>query len=361
MNHCKKISYHLYTSTSADFRTAITEVIEKLPSDRLPLRLIFFHASNHPDTYSQQTEALSWCMQQHFGENQPAWSLVTQPPLTTLLVLEAHLYVPDLSDSIVYHRLNNHPYTVLYTNEGKFVYAGGCSGQQTDEYQQQAIVSCQQAETILTQEDMQLTDIVRQWNYLPHITDTTLGNQHYQLFNNARSASYQKDTWKNGYPAATGIGMDQGAVTIDFDAVKLVTPHRHAPIDNSLQIAAYAYSPAVLSPTNQQQTTPKFERARILQTGTTQLIYISGTASIRGEETIGINSIEQQLGYTMENIRHLTSGHPFELMRVYLKHPHHLPLVQTYLHTHYPHTSILYVQADVCRPNLLIEIEGIAR
>ena len=49
-----------------------------------------------------------------------------------------------------------------------------------------------------------------------------------------------------------------------------------------------------------QKTTPKFERAKRLTSGNNSMIYISGTAAIRGEETLIGVGLERQLHITME-------------------------------------------------------------
>ena len=71
---------------------------------------------------------------------------------------------------------------------------------------------------------------------------------------------------------------------IDVDAAVFTTPDAFAtPIDNKLQVAAHAYSEQVLEVARQKKTTPKFERAKSMSFQDRKLIYISGTAAIRGE------------------------------------------------------------------------------
>ena len=82
------------------------------------------------------------------------------------------------------------------------------------------------------------------------------------------------------------------------------------PIDYRLQVAAHAYSGEVLEVANRCKTTPKFERAKCLTCGKERLIYVSGTAAIRGEESLRQEGLARQLAVTMENIQELIGSAP---------------------------------------------------
>ena len=172
-----------------------------------------------------------------------------------------------------------------------------------------------------------------------------------------------KTDWKNGYPAATGIGTNYGGVTIVVDAV-INSDQCSRAIDNPLQISAHAYSQQVLidSDISRHKTTPKFERARRLDIGGGSMIYISGTAAIRGEESSPSNDIIEQLKLTMENIAHLydSSEYRVEMLRIYLKYRSNWPEVKSWIKNNCNEIEALCIEADICRQELLIEIEGIA-
>lgn len=115
----------------------------------------------------------------------------------------------------------------------------------------------------------------------------------------------------------------------------------------------------------QERTTPKFERARLL--GNT--IYISGTAAIKGEESSAENDTVYQAGLTMEIMNNLISkenipapnnGAQYDLLRIYVKHEEAIPAVKEYMNEHYAAVPKHYLVSDICRPELLIEIEGVA-
>ena len=144
-------------------------------------------------------------------------------------------------------------------------------------------------------------------------------------------------------------------------------------LDNSFQIAAHKYSQGVLlgtvDPCTQERTTPKFERGRIVGLADKQTIYISGTAAIRGETSLIVDDVSEQTRITMENIDHLIAAVnspesgtscQFELLRIYVKKPSQMEVVRTYMKGNYPDIKKIYVCADICRDELLVEIEGIA-
>jgi enamine deaminase RidA (YjgF/YER057c/UK114 family) len=229
-----------------------------------------------------------------------------------------------------------------------------------------------QVEEIMIRENFPISSIVRQWNYIENISLFNDDHQNYQTFNDSRSCFYSQAEWSHGYPAATGIGTQSGGVMVELIALigeQLI----NIALDNPLQIAAHKYSQGVLlgaiDPCTRQRTTPKFERARIVGLPGSQIIYISGTAAIRGESSVIANDITEQTRITMENIDHLIApahsqepGTSFEykLLRIYVKKPSQMEDVRTYMKAYYPDIKKIYICADICRDELLVEIEGIA-
>ena len=64
----------------------------------------------------------------------------------------------------------------------------------------------EQLEEIFTIEKVPISSIIRQWNYIEQINKTVDCHQNYQDFNESRTCFYNKTTWENTYPAATGVG-----------------------------------------------------------------------------------------------------------------------------------------------------------
>lgn len=246
---------------------------------------------------------------------------------------------------------------------------------------QQSNAAFEQLQTILNEEKMQWSDIIRQWNYIERITDNETNNgsvsQHYQIFNDIRSKYYNQSTFEHGFPAATGIGMDFGGVCIDFIAARFTDQSEVIGLKNPVQVDAYTYSKQVLAENNLMsdfcRTTPKFERAKVIITPDGRWIFVSGTAAITGEKSMEDNTVEQQTALTIDHILNLLSWKnlkdhgvkdgqevTIDYLRAYVKFPGDIPVVMDICKKRFPGIPIACVVADVCRPELLVEIEGVA-
>jgi enamine deaminase RidA (YjgF/YER057c/UK114 family) len=238
-----------------------------------------------------------------------------------------------------------------------------------------------QIHQILTEEGMEFSDIIRQWNYIEQITETldehNSPSQHYQIFNDVRSKYYQLSDFKNGFPAATGIGMDFGGIIIDAIAARFEDENSIVAIKSPVQFDAYTYSKDVLAENNAMsdfcRTTPKFERAKILTPSGKKWILISGTAAISGQASDNQFSAEHQTEMTIQNILRLISVEniakhgissnekaSIQSLRVYVKYRKDISNVKAVCIKHFAELPIIYVVADICRPELLVEIEGVA-
>lgn len=365
-NYCDKIKYKIYTTEKTDFRQMADDLLIQIKSGETVLRLTFFGSPDTNEEYQEQRTILREKVAIRFPEEVPAFSYVAQQPLNARLIVEVHSLMRDDDDRVCYDEYCGFPYVILENNNGRFLYAGGL---QSDVVNKRIDAQSEEVlgwvEGLLAFHRFPINSIIRQWNYIEQITGFQGENQHYQIFNNARSAFYEKAVWPQGYPAATGIGTNVGGVLIDLDAAVFTSPDAFStPINNKLQVAAHAYSESVLKNAQNRKTTPKFERAKSMTFGARRLIYISGTAAIRGEESLKGVGLGKQLHTTMENIAQLTERATLQQLRVYLKssgdyEQTHL-LMQDLMRRNRLSIPISYVCADVCREELLIEIEGIA-
>ena len=119
------------------------------------------------------------------------------------------------------------------------------------------------------------------------------------------------------------------------------------------------------------KSTPKFERAKLIETERGACCFVSGTAAIRGEESIDATSVTQQTIKTIENIQYLVSkenlvrfgAKPYDLnyarLQVFVKNAEDYDAVRAVVEKCYPQVPTIYTVADVCRRELLVEIEGI--
>lgn len=362
MNTCKYITYSYYKALKADFQVMLDSVLSQLPTDILIVRLICWCAPSDNEEYEQWLSHSKRRLREYFTDCVPSFNLVAQPPLDSGLVLEVHALQPSNQDVVYYKKFQKHPYVVVENRLGRFLFASGFHGSGLlVSATLQAREAFSQLANLLESEGFLPSDIVRQWNYIERITEMDADGQRYQSFNNARADYYESAKWGNGYPAATGIGAAFGGICIDVDAVIGVNDScRILPVDNSLQIAAHAYSSDVIVASGHQKKSPKFERAKMLRLNQLKFIYISGTAAIRGEESLAGVGIERQIDVTVENIAQLTQGLPIRHIRVYLKNPSDYQVACRLLALKYPHVPVSFFWADVCRDSLLIEIEGVA-
>lgn len=328
------------------------------------LKISFFGLPADNREYLTMNRELHCTVNDFFGSNAPLVSFIAQKSSSDTLIAEV-TYLTDNDAQITHHSR----YKILERGTTKeLITEGIIPGDISLSTFEQAKDIFAAIENILATEGFSPSDIYRQWNYIENITVKNDGSQNYQEFNDARSIFYGSCKWNNGYPAATGIGTARGGVMIELYAIKGETAI-NKPIDNPMQVAAHSYSQKVLDGTVvkelQERTTPKFERARLL--GNT--IYISGTAAIKGECSNRTENTVEQAAETMEimnrliatdNIPAVNNGAQYDLLRVYVKRECDIPATSEYMQQHYPTVPKHYSVADICRPELLIEIEGIA-
>ncbi len=348
--------YKIFRSNATDIGTAMQELFAQIDSDSLkPVRLVLFCNTTTNEEYALQRLLAEELCQKHYAELSPMLAVIAQRPLDAEFAAEV-TFVDAESIKIT----RNNGYITL---NDKILLSGALYASTSDSITVQSDGIFQRLGDILQNEGFEINDIVRQWNFIEKITHLSNSGQNYQQFNDARSRFYAQADWLNGYPAATGIGTKCGGVTIMVDAVKQ-SNECSTPIDNPLQVSAHAYSQRVLidGDTARHKSTPKFERARKLDIEGCSMIYVSGTAAIRGEESSPSNQIIEQLELTMDNIAHLYNGEEYALsmLRIYLKHSSNWPIVKSWIEDNYNELPNICIEADICREELLVEIEAIA-
>ena len=208
------------------------------------------------------------------------------------------------------------------------------------------------------------THLWRIWHYFPHINTTENGLERYHGFNMGRHDAFvAKDRMidEQNAPAACALGSRSGPMVIYF----LAGRQAGIPIENPRQTSAYHY------PKQYGPRSPTFARAMLVGAGRDQKLFISGTASIVGHATRHAGDVVEQTRETLANIRALlaqaknagfdalTQDHRL-LLKVYLHHPDSLPLVRAQVAEEFgAMQQAVYLQADVCRADLLLEIEGV--
>lgn len=346
------------------------------------LKQTFFLKVSHRDEYDKMVDVLEGQIQQFYGTFKPATSVIAQAPENgKYLAMEVYILDDLLQATEVVHKsLENVPYSVVQHPDFKEVYAAGLTAMHQDNFYEKAMGSFTLMGKILDLENLNFSDVVRQWNYIENITkiiEEGSERQHYQIFNDVRSFFYGKSEFVNGYPSATGIGMDTGGVVIDFIAVSPSQKLTIKPIKNPGQIDAFEYSEKVLvgKSLNEslKKTSPKFERGKVLHTLDATRIYISGTAAILGENIVDKRNLEKQTLVTIDNIRNLISAEnlkeiglndpnpekkSFSYIRTYVKHQKDISAVKAICEKQFKSENFQYLVSDICREDLLVEIEG---
>lgn len=202
--------------------------------------------------------------------------------------------------------------------------------------------------------------LIRLWNFFPAINAEDHGMERYRLFSRARhevlaSSGYRMTT---DLPAASAVGSKEGPLVIHF----LAGNGDISSLENPRQVSAYHY------PRSYGPRSPSFSRAVIHQTHLGQQFFISGTASIVGHETIAPSDPEVQTQVTIDNISALLEAAHYPTLKalgreaswvVYVRDPLHINLIRPFINEKiHPESNIVYLQGDICRKDLMVEIEG---
>jgi enamine deaminase RidA (YjgF/YER057c/UK114 family) len=304
-----------------------------------------------------------------FGDQCPAVNVTVHPPEKPWKVVAEACYLNTDSSDVISKIWNSIPYIVGKSESWKEVWAGSLgAGLFPADTRKAASAAFDQMRAILSAENMTLNHVVRQWNYIGNILEVKNGVQNYQIFNEVRSENYNNYRSIPGFPAATGVGMKHGGVKLDFCAVEAEKSMKIIGIDNPDQIRPYEYGQQVLKGVHP----PQFERAVLMTDNMNSTLFVSGTASILGQETIGIEDIDKQTVVTIENINKLyyssgirqltgnteTVAGGLALLRVYIKNQSDFIKVKSICQNYFPGVQALYIEADICRDNLLVEIEA---
>jgi len=360
--------YEIYTTGEQDFEKMCISLLDHIDSPAEVLKMVFFGSPKSNIEYFEHLQTLKQLATNYFSEYLPPISYVAQQPFVGGLSAEVVYF--DSSPEIKI--INGDNYIVLINETCRELITGGIlPPDHKAPFIQQTEAVFSIVEKLLEAEKFSLNSIIRQWNYIQDITMVENNRQHYQVFNDVRSRFYTRTDWPRGFPAATGIGTRQGGVMIEVIAID-GDNQINQPLDNPLQIPAHRYSGKVLhgdSNSNFEMiNTPKFERARVIGCKDRQSVYVSGTASIRGEESLMINDAVGQTHVTMENIGRLIdpANYPFQdacfeckMLRVYVGKYELIPFIFNYMKLNCPEIKTVFVCADVCREELLVEIEGI--
>ncbi len=215
---------------------------------------------------------------------------------------------------------------------------------------------------------------VRIWNFVPLIVknmdQSAPDIEVYRCFNAGRYKAFQErygedmQNWQ--IPAASAVGALDCTLSIEFFASAAPSLF----FENKVQIPAYQYS------LKYGKLPPVFSRGAICELKDETLLIISGTASVVKEDTAFEDDICGQIHQTFKNIDSLINqsnlqeyglNYEFGLedlvfLRVYYKNSSDKEIIESEIDRIITRDCrVSYVNTDICRKELVFEIEGICR
>ena len=375
-------TYFVYLPTvegnvEVEWKLCLTRIKATVSSGYIPVKLNIFADLPDFDSLLETRKSIIQSIVKAFGPFCPAINVTVHPPEKPWKIAVEATYISKDEMKVTGKQFRGIHYLVLESGKAKEIWAAGVSSYlYPDDTKRAAEEAFNLMVGLLENENMSLDNLVRQWNYIGNILTVNEDFQNYQIFNEVRNDYYSRYRKIHGYPAATGVGMKHGGVILDFCALESDRSMKIRPVENPNQVNAYEYGQQVLKGVidkrKQVKHPPQFERALLLADENNASLHISGTASIMGQETIGKGDVSKQTIVTIENIKKLTeperlsrlvSGsvsyrEKISLLRVYIKNQDDFKLVRDICDDRFPQIPAVYIEADICRDDLLMEIEA---
>ena len=208
--------------------------------------------------------------------------------------------------------------------------------------------------------------VLRIWNYVPRIHETSSGIDRYMLFCKGRSeafAAHHGRAFSDRLSAASAVGCPGDALVVHVMASR--EPGRH--IENPRQLAAHRY------PERYGPKSPSFARGTVAGEARDGTVFVSGTASIVGHESVFPGDPARQTEETMRNVEAVLDaagvpgrggslGARLGSLRVYVRFPEQLDAIRAaVLASTGTAVPTAWLEAEICREELLVEIEATAR
>jgi chorismate lyase / 3-hydroxybenzoate synthase len=204
---------------------------------------------------------------------------------------------------------------------------------------------------------------LRIWNFLSEINLAADDGERYWHFNGARQDVFidLNRSIAGDVPAASALGVRAASPLTIYCIAGARAP---IALENPRQCSSWEYPPQY------GPRSPTFARACI-SSDAAQTLFISGTASIVGHQSAHAGDQREQTRETVRNIRALVEAanarlgaqrYQLERLRykVYVRRPEHQPSIDRELRHHVGAAArVLYLQADICRHDLLLEIEAV--
>jgi enamine deaminase RidA (YjgF/YER057c/UK114 family) len=328
----------------------------------------------------RQVETCRRIMRDFYGDQLPAVSYVPQAPGGGELLAVEVLGVDTTGGNAEVRRLSERTVTVRHNGVTWVHCANVLPETPSQAAYDRSLDAFRRLEGELAACGFRFDQVVRTWLYLGDIVGLEDEVPRYQKLNLARSDFFQDRRFAGDgtlaassrvcYPASTGIGADNRDVMMS--CLALATDRADVvrlPLENPRQIAAHDYDHRY------GPQSPKFTRAMAICDRSTAVVLVSGTASIIDSESHHLDDVVKQTGETLDNIAALISADNFRrhgqtglgatlddfaFLRVYVKRQEDYDVVRDACRARLGEVPVVYAVADLCRPELLVEIEGIA-
>ncbi len=201
----------------------------------------------------------------------------------------------------------------------------------------------------------------RIWNFIGDINEGVGDDERYRQFCVGRAEAFTRAGGRPqgpGFPAATAVGTLDGRRRLQL--CWLAGAETGRPLENPRQVSAYRY------PREYGPASPSFSRAMLTPAGT---LLVSGTASIVGHGSLHPGDADAQFEETLRNLdavagasteRGLARGVGAPLLTVFLRRPVDAQWIARRLRERYgSDAGIVVLDAEICRTELLLEIEAI--
>jgi chorismate lyase/3-hydroxybenzoate synthase len=196
--------------------------------------------------------------------------------------------------------------------------------------------------------------VQRIWNYLGEINQGEGDVERYKQFCDGRAIG-MGSFFADGFPAATAIGHH--AAEPRMQVYLLACDEPGVRVENPRQVSAWRY------PRQYGRTPPSFAQAMALPGQ--DALAISGTAAVVGHASAHDDDLLAQLDETLVNLEALLANAGMATgfdtqspLKAYVRHPTDAPIVRDFLQRRLPGVPVLLVHGDICRKELLVEIDG---
>lgn len=209
------------------------------------------------------------------------------------------------------------------------------------------------------QDELGYPHLLRIWHYLGHINAGEGDTETYKRFcvGRARALEARPDSLSR-LPAATVVGTASSGLELHA----LLDRRAPLPLENPRQISAYTY------PRQYGPRQPIFARAAVIDWNGWPQLFVSGTASIVGHATRHAGDAAAQTRESLVNVDAVLTAAAeiagpldrtsLDCLKVYLRRPGDLAAIRTEIAAALPPSvPVAYLQADLCRRDLLVELE----